>query len=435
MVGDRLLRPYPLFEAYRDDLAASAQVGTFGPDDVAWLLVAELLDRRARAGMTDDPARLAALDAELDAALRRAVPAVTQDGVPGGDGAPPPTPAPADGSGEAFRAGWEGAVADAVLRLADGMEEAGALHLAYTTLWTLERALPSLDGRRQALVLAARARTARMAGASETAAGLYDTVARIGRAMGDDDLVARSLLGRAVLARRRGNYPESRALYRRALRAATRCGATELAGLAHHGLLIAASVAGDVSTALVHGWTAYELVGDDPSRQADLLGTLGAVGSAAGYYDAAIGAYLGAARRSPATRVRLPALAGAALCAAYLDDPDRLTAITRAVDGDLAQDVLPFERAQALVLLAQAWGTRGPGDADARARHYAQQALAIARAGGYHELVLEVEAIGSVPHAAPAASPRRVQAPARQVLRVLAHLDADAAAWSPVGSS
>lgn len=433
MVGDRLLRPSSPLEAYRTDVAASPRGGALGPDDVAWLLVAELLDRRARPGMADDPARRDALAAELDAALRRAVPSSVERDLPRDDLTQPPAPA-AEASGHAARAGWEGAVADVVLRLADVMEEAGALHLAYTTLWTLERAFPSLDRRRRALALAARARTARMAGASETAAGLYAAVARIGRATGDDDLVARSLLGRAVLARRRGNYPESRALYRRALRAAMRCGATELAGLAHHGLLIAASVAGDVSTALVHGWTAYELVGDDPSRQADLLGTLGAVGSAAGHYEAAIGAYLGAARRSPAARVRLPALAGAALCAAYLDDPGRLAAITRAVEGNLAHDALPFERAQALALLAQAWRTRGPGEAATRARGYAQQALEIARAGEYHELVLELEGTGAIPPTAPAANSCRVQAPARQVLHVLAHLDADAAAGSLAGS-
>jgi tetratricopeptide (TPR) repeat protein len=195
-----------------------------------------------------------------------------------------------------------------------------------------------------------------------------------------------------------------------------------LAGLAHHGLLIAASVADDTSTALVHGWRAFQLVGDDPGRQADLLGTLGAVGCAAGYYDAAVGAYLGAARRSTAARVRLPALAGAAVCAAHLGDLDRLDALTHAIERDLDRDVLPFERAQALALLADAWAARSNVS---RARSYAERALAIADPAGFHEIVAEAE---DVLGAARDGAPRRVDqrpvgAPAREVLRVLEHLD------------
>lgn len=432
MLGDSFLRPRPPLEAYRTDVAAAPDMAAFGPDDAGWVLLAELLVRRARVvAASGDVERVeadggGALDRSLEQVLDRIVAASRQETAPERSEIPPaPASAVAAPVPASLPECWECQIADAVLPLADAMEEAGALHLAYAVLEALGRALPTLDPRRRGLTLAARARTARMVGAVDTARDLYDMVGDIGRTSGDSDLVVRSLLGRAVLARRRGNYPETRALYRRALRLAERGGARALAGLAHHGLLTAASVAGDAHTALVHGWRAYELLRDDPSRQADLLATLGAAGHDAGYYGAAIGAYVGAARRAPVPRVRLPALAGAAVCAARLGDAPRVAELTRDVEADLASAARPYERAQALTLLAEAWAVHDPAT---HGEPYLTRALQLAQTYGFHELALQAEQAGAGASPPATSGPpiderRAAPAPVRRVLRELEHLD------------
>ena len=71
------------------------------------------------------------------------------------------------------------------------------------------------------------------------AADLYEMAGRIGGAFHIADLQVRADLGRGVVARMRGNYPEARARFRRALRRAERAGLRALTGIAHHGLMVA----------------------------------------------------------------------------------------------------------------------------------------------------------------------------------------------------
>jgi tetratricopeptide (TPR) repeat protein len=371
----------------------------FGPHDERWLLLAELLARWANAAEQAAENVAAADVAVLDAALR----GLLADGGASGT--------TSDGVRDCDARDTDALIA-AVRREADAMEEAGVIHLAYATLTLLERGLARDVDDQRGLIVAQRARAARKAGAVDAAADLYAKAARIGRAAGDRALVARSLLGRAVLARRRGDYPSSRALYRSALSEARRAGAPELEGLAHHGLLIAASVGGDFDAALVHGWAAFELMRGYPDREADILGELAAVSSDAGHYAAALHAYLGAAARSISPRVRLPALSGAALCAARLDDDAGLRRLTDVVDAELGRAALPYERAQALLLLAEAWGAAaersardpvlGPEGVSTsahvrtRATGYRARALEAARTHEFHELVFRAEALADV---------------------------------------
>jgi hypothetical protein len=185
--------------------------------------------------------------------------------------------------------------------------------------------------------------------------------------------------------------------------------------------LIAAGVAGDFDTALKHGWAALQQAERVPARQAELLGTLAALSSDAGYDSAALRAYLAAARRSTVARVRLPALGGAAVSAARLGDARQLEVLTRAVEHELERESLPYERAQALALLAQAWATHA---AETEGEPYRSRALALAEAHGFHELSHPGTA-GGIP-ASRAAMPRAASsAPAatRTVLRALESLD------------
>lgn len=395
-----MLRPLPPPAAYRADLAQSAGATSLGCDDGRWLLAAELLARIARRDGAS-----AAL--EVRARLAEAVGAAAWPD-------PQRDPVAADS-----------ALARDVGALAESMEEQGALQLAYSVLALCERAAPAAADRQHGMTLAQRARVARKLGDLEVADALYQDAARLGRAARDPAVIARATLGLGVVARVRGNYPVARTLFRKGLAIAERAGLVELQGMAHHGLLIAAGVAGDFDTALRHGWAAFRLAGDDAGRQAELLFNVAAASSDAGYDAAALQGYLAAAARLTAPRLRLPALAGAAVSAARLGDAERLAAITDDIGRELARDALPYERAQALALLAEAWAAVEPAGGG---QPYRDRALALARAHAFHEIVHRTERL------APAATrvdrpsvPRPVSRPTRRVIAALEALAAGAA--------
>jgi hypothetical protein len=416
-----MIVPLPPLDAYRADLAGAPGLDSFGADDGTWLLTAELLTRRARVrrGRRMPQDALAAIDGALTPLLHGEWAAQPGDAGSGGD-AGPSAPTAED------PAAADAALAASALSVAERVEAAGALNLAFAMLVALADATPGASARTHGLVLAQRARIARKLGFLDAADALYGSAARAGRASGDADLVVRAMLGRGVLARIRGNYPDARVRFRRALRASERAGLASLASMAHHGLLIAASVAGDVDTALQHGWAAWQLAGDDVERQADLLATLAAAASDAGYDAAALRAYLGAAARSPMARLRLPALGGAALSAARVGDRGQLEAITRDLEHTLAREALPYERAQALTLLAEGWALAEP---TTRGEPFASRARSLA-VNGYHELLHQLDALATPARPAPPDAGRAPTLPTtaapratRVVVRALEALD------------
>lgn len=366
---ERLLPVDPPLVAYQADLAGAHRDAPFGPEDGLWLLAAELVVRRA----ATDPAMATRLDGDLARLAHEASRAADDRtiGVTAGThdvhDVPPWLP-------------W-------VSALADAMEEAGAHRLAYAVLAALGQVL-RVDARRErALTLARRARIARKLERVDTARHLYRVVLRAGRLMDDADLQTRALVGLAVLARRRGNYPVARTLYRRASRVA-RSGATPLLGHVHQGLMTMASVAQDFDKALIHGWRALRRAADDPLREAEILGTLGAVASDAGQHAAALAAYRRAAQATDVVRVRLPALGGAAQSAAWLGQRSLLVDLTAEIMREPGSDAFPYERAQALTLLARAWRRLSP---ETNGEPYRAEADALVRRHGYHELAAMLE--------------------------------------------
>jgi tetratricopeptide (TPR) repeat protein len=394
-----MLAALPPLDAYRMDLAQLPGMTAFGRDDGAWLLVAEILARLARRPSPPN----AALRARLSEALGATDwPDVAAD------------PVAADT-----------ALARDVVAYVERVEEGGALQLAYSTLALAHGAAPAAAAPQQAMTFARRARVARKLGDLEVAESLYDEAARIGRAADDATALAWAMLGKGVVARMRGNYPEARTHFRKLLAIAERAGLRDLQAMAHHGLLIGAGVAGDFDTALQHGWAAFELAAGDVERQAELLFNVAAASSDAGFDAAALQGYLAAASRLTSPRLRLPALAGAALSAARVGDAVRLRAITDDLHQYLSSSALSYERAQALALLADAWATHQP---ESGGEPYREQALALARAHGYHEIVHQAESVAT-PRAAAPRAPQSVAPPTRRVLDALEALP-DRHAWA-----
>jgi tetratricopeptide (TPR) repeat protein len=247
-----------------------------------------------------------------------------------------------------------------------------------------------------------RARIARKLGELEVAEALYERAARTARRTQDAGAVGRAWIGRGIVARRRGNYPASRAHYQRALAVGRRIGDADLLRDAHHGMLIVSGASGDHARALVHGWEAFQRSQGDATKEAEILGNLGAVCTLLEAHEAGAGAYGAAASRTASTRVRLPALAGLAVCLAHLGDVEGLETVTAHLERLLVDESLPYERATALTRLGEAWGVLS---AQPRAVGYAERGLALAREYAFHELTFEADAVLSgaraVAHHAP----------------------------------
>lgn len=262
----------------------------------------------------------------------------------------------------------------------------GALLLASSGLSALRRvvdpgAAPLLAGR----VLAQWARVERYLGDLDVAGDLYDRTAVLGRRHGLPELLVRAEMGRAVLARIRGNYPETRTRFRRALARAERAGLGELTGLAHQGLLIAAAVAGDFDTALTHGWAAFARVAGDGGKEAEVLVNLAGLCLDARQDAAALRGYSSAAERTRDMRTWLSATAGLAVAAARVGRDELLRESAAAVEHALASKGAPYERAQHLLTLSDAFTD---ADDPERAAGYRERGLDIARANGFSELEL-----------------------------------------------
>jgi len=278
-----------------------------------------------------------------------------------------------------------GAAADA--------EEAGAVALAretLTDLLELSANAPPLD---RGLVLLQLGRIARTLGEIDAAVDLLTAAGDLGRAEGVPELELRESLGKAVVARTRGNYPEARRLFEAALAAAVALKLEDAVGNSHHGLMSVAVASGDYDAALTHGWQALSSARTQASREAEMLGNLAHVCAKAGYQAAALAGFMAALARTHAPRLRLPFLGGVAESAARLCLADRVDAAARAITSE-ASNGFPFESADAWFAVSRAHrllGETAAGDAAAK------RAAAIAEAHGFYEFVHRLEQLPASP--------------------------------------
>lgn len=370
-------------EAYRSDLSRHPNRSDFGRSDTVWLLVAHCLHRLSRAhgearrsiadncaSAIGDLASTVAPDTSEEATmitqlarLRGALPFI-----------------------DTARGGAE--LVDAARALARQMGEAGALWLAFSTLGHVRLAATGSRPRDIGLAMADQAWVARTLGDLDSAEELYDEVTATGLRSGEVELVARALLGKGVTARVRGNYPKARKWLREGLEHAESAGLSDLAAIGHQGLLIAAGTAGDLDTALVHGWAAYELLSDEPDRQAEVLINIAQASLDAGQALAARSGFLASMSRNASPRVRLACLGGAAVASATVGDTVALMKLSCSAEDCLSPSAFPYETAGVLKSLYRAFDL--VEDA-ARAEDYRLRARALARKNGFFEVVLATE--------------------------------------------
>jgi hypothetical protein len=225
--------------------------------------------------------------------------------------------------------------------------------------------------------------------------------------------MARSAVGRGVIARVRGNYPRARTLFQQGLTHAESGGHRSLEGMAHQGLTITAAVAGDFDAALIHGWSAFCHAAGEKTREAESLTNLAQLCLESGFNDAALRGFLSGISRTSALRVRLSALGGAALAAARLDDRSTLQIVATEIELSVERSALPYENAQALYHLSSAYAALGEDD---RCDRYRERCREIAQTRGFHELVHATEREVLVAAASTRAPRRELAEPSRHVV-------------------
>lgn len=301
-----------------------------------------------------------------------------------------------------------GAAADQAATAVQGMvaelERDGAFVLAASALAALRATVPEIGLRTEALVLAQEGRIARQRGQMVEAEARYRRALSLARRSEAPDAAARALLGLGVAASMRGNYPQARVRFRRAISAAGQADDANLTRMAHQGLLSAALAAGDIDTALRHGWAAAELAPTAEDR-AEAMVNLAEVCRAAHQLRAALRGYLVALDLSTLPRICLSALGGGVLVAAELGQDRLLHMMASAAERLTRSSGQPYENAITLVEIAEAFAVRK--DAVAVAKY---SALAAAAVSGhpYHEVTYRLErlAFGLTVSEGPQTTPR-----------------------------
>ena len=263
-------------DAYREDLSRAQGRKRLASDDEFWIILATGLRRLAQAAARSRPAAARRLSSALVAFARESA------GPRGSD--------PTDGQHAQDVAVRAMVVADALAKLADpgsasalvaevrgvaaDAEEAGAVILAREILTDVRQVTPHARALERGLVLLQLGRIARTLGDLDGALDLLHAAGDLGRGDGVPELVVREAAGEAVVARTRGNYPAARTLFERALEGASAIGLADVVGVAHHGLMIVTSEAGEFDTAHRTGWRALSAARSQHAREAEMMANL-----------------------------------------------------------------------------------------------------------------------------------------------------------------
>jgi tetratricopeptide (TPR) repeat protein len=238
---------------------------------------------------------------------------------------------------------------------------------------------PLDEGRCNAL----QARLAWKLGQLDEALHRYQGLERAARRHKLPELRVRAWIGFAIVARQRGNYPDSRRWAARAAAAADHLGLRALAGVAVHAQLVGAAVAGDFDSALVFGWRGFREALGDPVREAEMLVTLAQLLLDIGHPRLALRGFAAAIDRGPVPRFLYPALGGAAIAAARQHLHELVSQYARSLEDLGHPTALPYLYASAQLDVARAFSILG---SHREAERWSARALTTATELGFHEI-------------------------------------------------
>jgi hypothetical protein len=168
-------------------------------------------------------------------------------------------------------------------------------------------------------------------------------------------------------------------------------------------------------------------------KEADVLHNLAGVCLEAGEPAAALQGFLAAAERG-APRVRVAALANAALCAAQLGNGALLHECVARCEVELPTDAMPYERAQRLLTLADALQAAGE---EPRAQTFRHQGLELAWTHRFTELLMRRESPAPAPatqKGVAAVGRQKLETGGRQVVRAMSALRPGHSAFAAGGT-
>jgi hypothetical protein len=357
-------------DAYRADLSNAAK-SEFSDRDATWLAFGTVLQRAVSLQGVDRAAYLrsaseAVTGASQTIGLKEPLALLARDG----------------SSPDALCA--------VVLGLASEAEEGGAYALA-TAMLDFARILIGVENvRLQGRLLGQQARILRKIGEDDLSHELLNQVEELGTTHGDGELVARAHLGKGILARIRGNYPDARREFQAVLEAPTSDDAMrELHMHAHHGLLIVAATARDFDAALRHGALALAEAATDQSR-IELMANLATVCFDAGQFRSALNGHLQVLATTHLERLRISAFGGAAAAAARLDDEAMVNALVAAAIPLLARRGPAYELADMAREFAEAYAYLGDVE---QWQRYREMSLERGKRGKFFEIVHRIESM------------------------------------------
>ena len=280
----------------------------------------------------------------------------------------------------------DGALESRMRVFCEVIEDAGALELSDAILCAYVVADTDISRVERGRVEAVRARLAWKSGELDVAEERYRVVAMAARRIHSDELRVRAWIGRAIVARLRGNYPASRRYGQNAIVLAERSELRRLASTAHHTLMVAAAVGEEFESAVEHGWQAFLNADGDVMLESGALGNVGQLFLDAGHPATAMAAFRAVLARRSSDRIVVPALGGLAVAAARVGMADVVLTTT---DDILARfrasaGVTAYDTATTLVDLTRAYVALGD---NRRAEKFREQAHALAVSKGFHEIV------------------------------------------------
>ncbi len=288
-------------------------------------------------------------------------------------------------------AGGSDAVSEIVLAtqgVGEELEIAGGFALAHAMLAGLLSAFERrMSSRMRGNVIAQQGRALRQLGVTDAARDHYTVAMQQGYDCDAKDVVARALLGLAVIGLTRGNYPAAREQFERALANADLANDPDLIRSAHHGLMNCGFASGDLDAAMVHGWNVLRLC-IAPDSRAEALMNMAEICRLTGEHDAALRVFVVAVEWTSVPRVRLHALSGAlssAVTLGRLADARRYAATIADILPDAAD---AYTRASITIEVADSMQRLGEA---AEASSLLSEALAIATSAAFHELVHRAE--------------------------------------------
>lgn len=414
------IRALPPLIAYREDLDRHPGRETFGAFDGVWIALAHVLEfmsgldpeERPDVAMNFGRGLVEMLSEELE---REGGPSRTSETL---------TALATELTGERDDE-LDERLGEACLAVIEEMTDSGADLLSFTALLHTRLAFEGMSDRLLGRVLVHQGRVSRQFGDVGAAQDFFDAVVGLATETSDPDIEARGRYGAAGIALMRGNHPVAREQYEGALAAAKKARSEELIGLAHRGLLVIHATAGEFDESIRHASEALQRAPGRVTSQAELLGNIAGVAAAVGHHEAALAAYMAAARLDAALRVTLACLGGAALSAAHLGRRNVLRALDRRITEQIEAGAPPYESGQVLLDLAGAYEICS----DPRAITCGRRVRELATEHQYFEMQYAADElltrVAGAPSSAPAPARPPVSASSRAVLDSIARLAED----------